>query len=196
MERFTYKRPSMELKGDIIDFLDEFVSYGSEINGSGSLDRIYEGYSFEQALENCLNMEDPEYAAGRNWCPGKTLLLVREADERVVGTVNIRWNMTARQQNSRGNIGYGIRPTERNKGYAKLNLYMALKEASRLGLTEVVIGCSADNSASERTIQALGGTLLRKEIDPSDGLLSCYYSIDVNKALEENRDKYERFISE
>lgn len=31
-----------------------------------------------------------------------------------------------------GNIGYGIRPTERRKGYNKMNLYLGLIEAKRL----------------------------------------------------------------
>ncbi len=196
MERFYYERPSIARKDRIIDFLDEFVSHGSEINGSGSLDRIYEGYTFEAALENCLNMEDPEYARGVNWCPGKTFLLIRENDDRIVGTVNIRWDMPADKQRFRGNIGYGIRPEERRKGYAKLNLYMALKEAYRLGLERVMIGCSAENSASERTIQALGGILDRKEIDPEDNTLSCYYWIDVLDSINKNREHYEGYICE
>ena len=62
MERFYFERPSMERKTEIIEYLDEFVKYGSDINGSGSLDKIYEGYTFKQALDRCLKMEDEEYA--------------------------------------------------------------------------------------------------------------------------------------
>ena len=40
-----------------------------------------------------------------------------------------------------GHIGYAVRPLERRKGYAKINLYIGLKEAHKLGLKKVMIGC-------------------------------------------------------
>ena len=57
-ERFYYERPSAVRKADIIEYLNEFEAAGSEINGSGSLDRILSGWTFEQALERCLSMEE------------------------------------------------------------------------------------------------------------------------------------------
>ena len=57
MERFFLERPSIERKKEIIEFINEFVEYNSDINGAGSLDKILEGYTFEEALERCLNME-------------------------------------------------------------------------------------------------------------------------------------------
>ena len=62
MEKFYFEIPSLERKNEIIEYLDEFVKYGSDINGSGSLDKIYYGYTFEEALDRCLKMEDEEYA--------------------------------------------------------------------------------------------------------------------------------------
>ena len=46
MEKFYFESPSLERKNEIIEYLDEFVEYGSNINGSGSLDKIYDGYTF------------------------------------------------------------------------------------------------------------------------------------------------------
>ena len=60
MEKFYFESPSLERKNEIIEYLDEFVEYGSNINGSGSLDKIYDGYTFEEALERCLNMENQQ----------------------------------------------------------------------------------------------------------------------------------------
>lgn len=90
MEKFYYERPSLERKDEIIEYLDEFVEYNSDINGAGFLDKIYEGYTFEQVLENCSNMENKEYAQSVGKCPGKTFLLIRESDNRIVGTLNLR----------------------------------------------------------------------------------------------------------
>ena len=94
MEKFYFEKPSIERKDEIIEYLDEFVKNNSDINGSGSLDNIYSGYTFEEALERCLNMENEEYAKSVGRCPGKTFLLIRENDNRIVGTINVRWNLT------------------------------------------------------------------------------------------------------
>ena len=62
MEIFCLETPSLERKNEIIDYINEFVEYKSDINGTGSLDKILDGYTFEQALERCLNMQYEEYA--------------------------------------------------------------------------------------------------------------------------------------
>ena len=94
MEKFNLERPSFERKDEIIEYINEFVEYNSEINGTGGLDKIIEGYTFEQALERCLNMQYEEYAKKLGRCQGKTFLLIRKNDNKIIGTINIRWNLT------------------------------------------------------------------------------------------------------
>lgn len=195
MEKFYFERPSMDRKKEIIEYLNEFIEYKSDINGSGSLDKIYEGYTFEQALERCLNMENEEYAKSVNRATGKTFLLIRENDNKIVGTINIRWNLPESMQKFGGNIGYGVRPTERRKGYNKINLYLGLKEAQKLGLDRVMLDCASDNIGSYKTMKAIGGVLDREEIDPSDGLLTKVYYFDVNECLLKNEMEYEKYIA-
>ena len=194
-ERFYFERPSAARKAEIIEYLNEFAAAGSEINGSGSLDRILSGWTFEQALERCLSMENKEYAEKMNRCPGKTFLLIRENDNRLVGTVNVRWDLNEAMLRFGGHIGYGIRPSERRKGYNKINLYLALKEAKKIGLDRVMIDCAASNIASDKTIQALGGILERCEKDPADDEMTNVYWINVEEALSEFKAVYEPYIS-
>ena len=132
MERFYLEEPSLERKDEIIEYLDEFVKYNSSINGTGSLDKIYDGYTFEEALERCLNMKNELYAKSINRVPGKTFLLIRKNDNKIVGTINIRWNLSEKMLEFGGHIGYGIRPTERRKEYNKIQLYLVLLEAQNL----------------------------------------------------------------
>lgn len=194
-ERFYFESPSAARKTEIIEYLYEFEAAGSEINGSGSLDRILSGWTFEQALERCLNMENKEYAEKVGRCPGKTFLLIRENDSRLVGTVNVRWDLNEAMLRFGGHIGYGIRPSERRKGYNKINLYLALKEAKKIGLDRVMIDCAASNIASDKTIQALGGILERCEKDPADDEMTNVYWINVEEALSEFKAVYEPYIS-
>lgn len=195
MDKLFFEKPSLERKDEIIEFLDEFIKYNSNINGSGSLDSIYRGSTFEEALDRCYKMEDEEYAKSINRCPGKTFLLIREEDNRIVGTINIRWNLTDALKKFGGNIGYGIRPTERRKGYNKINLYLGLIEAQKIGLDKVMLDCAVENLGSDKTIRALGGILERCEIDPSDNELTNVYWINVNESIEKYKDVYGQNIS-
>ena len=40
--------------------------------------------------------------------------------------------------NQGGNIGYGVRPTERRKGYNKYQLYLAMKNCKEKGIDKVL----------------------------------------------------------
>ena len=195
MEKFYLERPSFERKDEIIEYINEFVEYNSEINGTGGLDKIIEGYTFEQALARCLSMEDENYAKKINRWQSKTFLLIRENDNRIVGTINVRWNLTEAMKKFGGNIGYGIRPTERRKGYNKINLYLGMQEAQKLGLDRVMLDCDVNNLGSDRTLKALGGVLERTEVDPEDNILTNVYWFDVDNCLEKYKDTYEPFIS-
>ena len=43
------------------------------------------GYTFEQVLKHCLNLEDKEYAKKLGKAQMKTFLLIRKEDDKVVG---------------------------------------------------------------------------------------------------------------
>ena len=190
MERFYLETPSLERKNEIIDYINEFVEYNSDINGSGSLDNILYGYTFEQSLDRCLNMQYEEYAKNLGRCQSKTFLLIRKNDNKIIGTINVRWNLTEKVKQFGGNIGYGIRPTERRKGYNKMNLYLGLIEAKKIGLDKVMLDCDVENLGSSKTMEALGGKLERTEIDPYDGILTSVYWINVDESLEKYKDEY------
>ena len=190
MEQFYLEIPSSKRKNEIIDYFDEFVMYNSDINGSGGLDKILSGYTFEQALDRCLNMRNEEYAKKLGRCQAKTFLLIRANDNKIIGTINIRWNLTEKLKQFGGNIGYGIRPTERRKGYNKINLYLGLIEAQKLGLDKVMLDCDVKNLGSDKTILALGGILERTEVDPYDGILTNVYWINVDESIKKYKETF------
>lgn len=196
MEKFYLEEPSQERKKDILDYLNEFVLYHSDVNGAGALDKILSGQSFEEALDRCLNMKNEEYAKKYGRCQSKTFLLIRKNDNKLIGMINVRWNLTEEMKRFGGNIGYGIRPTERRKGYNKINLYLGLLEAKKIGLDKVMLDCETSNIASSKTMTSLGGVLDRTEIDPYDGILTSVYYIDISASLTKYKNTYTRFILE
>ena len=61
-----------------------------------------------------------------------------------------RHNLKGELINIGGNIGYAIRPSERRKGYATIQLQLLLEKAKELGLEKVLVTCR-DNNVGSRT---------------------------------------------
>lgn len=191
MERFYYETPSVSRKADALEYIAEFHRFGSDINGSSGLDRFtddYEGWLLK--LEEDRNLVPDEKKS-----PAETYFLVRSADKKIVGMVNIRYVLNERLRKYGGNIGYSIRPTERRKGYNKINLYLALKLCRLHGLKKVLLDADTDNPASWRTIEALGGVMLREYFeDEFDHCMVRDYEIDVDASLERFSHIYEPML--
>ncbi|KIL39454.1 GCN5 family acetyltransferase [Gordoniibacillus kamchatkensis] len=90
-----------------------------------------------------------------------------------VGYGKLRHRLNDKLRLEGGHIGYVIRPTERQKGYGKLLLQELVKEAKHLGLSDVLLTCNEDNTASRRIIEGCGGRLE----DVMDG--KCRYWIQI-----------------
>jgi predicted acetyltransferase len=88
--------------------------------------------------------------------PSSTYWLVNE-DRKIIGVVNIRHRLTEKLFHSGEHIGYGIRPSERRKGYTTKLLSLSLEKAKELGIQKVLVVCDADNIGSEKTILNNGG---------------------------------------
>ena len=194
MEQFYLETPSLKRKNEIIDYINELVLYNSDINGIEVFAKILDGYTFEQVLEYCLNIKNEEYAKKLEKAQMKTFLLIRKEDDKVVGALNIRWNLPEKMKLFGGNIGYGIRPTERRKGYNKISLYLGLIETQKIGLDKVKLVCDASNLGSVRTMEALGATLEKTEIDPYDGVLTSIYWFDVNETIDKHKETFKNNV--
>ena len=180
MERFFFEVPGPGRREDALAYIREFREYGSAINGSGGLDRYTEDYEgWLRKLDEDRTREPNEQKV-----PARTYFLVRESDRRIVGMINIRLALNERLKQYGGHMGYSIRPTERGKGYNRINLYLGLKVCSRHGIDEVFLDADLDNPASWKTMEALGGRRIRTYDD--DRFAHCTvvdYTIDVRKAL-------------
>ena len=96
---------------------------------------------------------------------------------RMLGAIQIRHRLNEALLKSGGHIGYGVRPSERRKGYAETMLSLALPAAKKLGIDRALITCSKSNTASARTILHCGG-VLENEIE-EEGRITQRYWIDL-----------------
>ena len=122
---------------------------------------------FEAAGEERADLADiPAYvercrkhdrgAVPRGLVPATTYWLVRD-DGAVLGSCRLRHRLTDSLWQDGGNIGYDIRPSCRNRGYATEMLALVLEEARRRGLGWVLLTVAPTNLPSIRVIEKNGG---------------------------------------
>ena len=174
-EKLLLLRPTAKYIPQYEAYRREFLDFGGSMDGAGSLRRLESGRAWLDEVERFSRPETvPE---------GKVVstqfILVREADDRLLGMLQLRHDLNDYLRRIAGHIGYSVRPSERRRGYAKRMLAMALDEARMLGLERVMISCSVENEASRRTILSNGGVFESTVLDETDGELLERYWIEL-----------------
>ena len=173
MEKIILVKPDLSYADEIIKYKEESLKESPLINGSASLDRFS---SIEDWLEE-LNKRSSEDTVPKGLVPSSTYLGVREKDNYIVGMIDIRHYLNEYLTQVGGNIGYGVRKTERNKGYAKQMLKLALEKCKELKIKKVLITCDEDNIASEKVILSANAKL--EDIRNVDGENKKRFWIDL-----------------
>lgn len=194
MEKFYLEIPSIERKEEALEYLQEHVELASNLNGTGGLNECLKGLTYEEWLDDVIKCQEKSYAESKKLVPATTYFTIRESDNKIIGMINFRHYLNEYLKNFGGHIGYGIRPTERRKGYAKIQLYLVLLEAQKMGLDKVMVDCVDTNEGSEKTIKALGGIFDREVYEENRQVTLHNYWINVDESIEKNQGKYEPFI--
>lgn len=176
MDNFYLREVEVSDKDIIIDYIREFYLYNSQINGTGRLQDF-----ITPELEDFTSWYNKIRQDEKSVLPKKTYLFIRRKDNRLIGMSNIRKFQDLKDYKF-GHIGYSIRPTERNKGYGKLQYYLDLIELSKMGWNYCIMNCLKDNKSSQKIIQSMCGTKIY-EIDNKE-----YYKVDIDKAVKEFKD--------
>lgn len=107
--------PTTDLQEEYLDFYNEWKDSGETMipwvitkdpsNFPAMVQELLDAH-------NGINLPD-------SWVPDSTYWLVTDHN-RIIGAVNIHHSLTEHLFNAGGHIGYGIRPSERRKGYAAI----------------------------------------------------------------------------
>ena len=155
MDKIILVKPDLSYADEIIKYKEESLAESPIINGSAGLDRFS---SIEIWFEE-LKKRSCEDTVPKGLVPSSTYLGVREKDNYIVGMIDIRHYLNEYLTQVGGHIGYGVRKTERNKGYAKQMLKLALEKCKELKIKKVLITCDEDNIASEKVILSANAKL-------------------------------------
>ena len=173
MDKIILVKPDLSYADEIIKYKEESLAESPIINGSAGLDRFS---SIEIWFEE-LKKRSCEDTVPKGLVPSSTYLAVREKDNYIVGMIDIRHYLNEYLTQVGGNIGYGVRKTERNKGYAKQMLKLALEKCKELKIKKVLITCDEDNIASEKVILSANAKL--EDIRNVDGENKKRFWIDL-----------------
>lgn len=163
MNKLKLILPTPEYKTQIMDYKKEFIENGEGMHGTSGL-RNAEG--FEEWHKSVLNNLKEE-TVKEGLVPAAIYIAISTENNRLLGMINVRYRLNDGLLNIGGHIGYSVRKSERNKGYATKMLALALDEYIRLGFDRVLITCDKDNIASAKTIIKNGG-ILENEIQEDD----------------------------
>lgn len=164
-------RPSKVLEREIMEYRQEYFDFGeSQVNGSCGL-AYYD--NFDEWLNLVLSIEKDKL---RNGVHTSTFFSVRKKDNKIIGSIKLHHFLTPDLENG-GHIAYGIRPSERKKGYGKQQLMLILAFARKMKIPKVMIVCDKDNIASAKTAISCNGILINDVI--YKGVEQQHYSIEL-----------------
>lgn len=83
-----------------------------------------------------------------------------------------------------GNIGYGVRINERNKGYGTEILRLLLLKCEELGMKEVCVSCHEQNVASKKIIERNRGIFEKRWADDWSGKYALKYWIKLHPNID------------
>lgn len=166
---FKLVKPTLSMEKEYMDYITEWEATGEKIVPSASQqnDKNYKDLISTWKEYESENMYEKERV------PSSMYFLVN-GDNKIYGAIDIRHELNDYLLKYGGHIGYGIRPSQRRKGYAFQMLSLALPIAKELGIIKALINCDKTNLGSAKTIMNNGG-ILENEVITENEITQRYW---------------------
>lgn len=168
-------KPSLHYKEQIFSYREEFLMNQDSMDGTSFLAEFSDVEKWLAFIEK--NHHEETVAEGL--VINTEFLVIREIDNKLVGMVDIRHTLNHFLFQFGGHIGYSVRRSESNQGYAKELLAQALNYCKTLHLKKVLLTCDKNNLASAKVIKYNGGVLENELLDEDKQLIVQRYWISL-----------------
>lgn len=160
--------PTMKHKEAALEYRQEHIDYGeNHIHGSSS---FMKAGDYESWLEKITwNITE----ATHDWVTGSIYFAI--VGGKIIGTIAVRHYLNDSLLKNGGHIGYGIRPTERHKGYGTKMLALALDKCREFGIEKALVTCDKVNIAFAKTALRNGGVLENEFIEDNENIVERYW---------------------
>lgn len=166
---------SKEFEAQAIAYRQEYIDCGETlINGSSGLISYP---NFSEWLKR-VELEKIKKTAAED-TPATTYFTLRKQDNKIIGSIQLRHHLTEELRKDGGNIGYGICPSERRKGYGTKQLALLLPKARALHIPKVMISCDKSNRGSAKVAMNNGGILSGEGFDEDTRSITEIYWIQL-----------------
>ena len=170
MNRLKLVLPTPEYKEQLLDYKREFIENGDSMDGTAGLRNAE---TFEEWYSTfCDNLKEDTVREGL--VPATTYMAISTDAGRLIGMIDIRHRLNEYLLNFGGHIGYSVRKSERQQGYATEMLELALIECVKLKIKKVLITCDKENVASVKTM-INNGAKLENEIPEGNRITQRYW---------------------
>jgi predicted acetyltransferase len=178
MEYLVLNHPTEKDEQDAIEYINEFIEFNSNINGTRGLKNYLDNYSewlskLEADKNEAVKLEQGEV-------PRLTYFAKRNSDGKIVGMINIRLMLNDKLLQTGGHVGYSVRPSERLKGYAAEMLKQGLLILKDNGIQRALITCEKNNIGSVKTILKNNGLFENEFYNEESKEFIQRYWININ----------------
>ena len=163
--KLSLTKPDLTYFEQYNEMMKEWVESGTQI-APWFLDEPIE--TIEEFAKLIQKLDECEHANQAKEFSSSTSYFIIDEDSRLIGAANLRHYLTVAGLNTWGHIGYGVRPSERRKGYGTQILQLVLDEAKKKQIHQVLLGAHTTNIGSCKVIENCGGILENTVSDPDD----------------------------
>jgi len=157
--------PDKKYKDSYLEALDD--GFNAKYLGSQSpmdaediaeIKNDFEGFLTQQVLRPA-DLTPKQQADGKYYAGVPRVLYWLIDNGKFIGAFVLRTELNDFLKYIRGNVGYGISPQYRRKGYATQGLSLLIEKARRLGMQKLLIAAMEENIGSWKAIEKNGGVL-------------------------------------
>lgn len=166
---FKLVKPTLSMEKEYVDYITEWEATEEKIVPNAAK---RDSMSFKELINKWKEYES-ESIYEKGLVPSSIYFLMDEY-KIIYGVIDIRHELNDYLLRYGGHIGYGIRPSQRTKGYASQMLTLALPIVKELGISKALITCDKNNTGSAKTIMNNGG-ILENEVINGDEITQRYW---------------------